>query len=120
MNMRANIPDELYDLIDEKIYLDLEVHILNKRFIKAEKEGNDGFAKRIERLITQTTQKRRKVNESLKENGIKIFEPITDDEFVEYKFYQKTKSGGFAEGSMRYWKAAMKLNLKKRMSSYWK
>lgn len=117
--VRPNIPDELYKQIDEKIYLDLEVHILNKRFIKAEKEGNSGFATYIENLIIQTTNKRKEVNDLLKNEGVKIYDPVADDDFVEYKFYQK-KSGGIAEGSMRYWKPAMKLNLKNRMSVYWK
>ena len=32
--LKANIPKELEELIDEKIYLDLEIHILNSQLNK--------------------------------------------------------------------------------------
>lgn len=118
--MRANISEDLIKLIDKKILLDLQIHILNRKYDKAEKEGNKGYTEYIDKVIKKVIARRKEVKEILNINNIKIFDPVSDDEFVEYKYYQKLKSGGIAEGSMRYWKAALKLRLKKMTQEYWR
>lgn len=116
--MRANISEELINAIDDKIYIDLQIHVLNKKLIKAEQEGNVGFAKHISNVITEVTQQRKQVNDYLRQNNVKVFDAEeVDDMFVEYKFYQKVE-GGYKEGNQRYWKAALKYSLKRRMKKY--
>jgi hypothetical protein len=39
--MKANISSEFEELIDEKIYLDLEIHILTKKLNKATQDKDD-------------------------------------------------------------------------------
>ncbi|MGG3987292.1 hypothetical protein [Bacillus smithii] len=116
--MRANISDELLNAINERIYLDLEIHVLNRKFAKAEREGKKGFANYIDGLLKDVTKKRKKVNAYLNKNGVKIFDPENvDNMFVQYRYYQRI-NGGYKEGIQKYWKAALKLGLKKRMSKY--
>ena len=45
--MKANIPQELEDFINEKIYLDLEIHILTKRLNKSTINKNEKLIKRL-------------------------------------------------------------------------
>ncbi|MED4883100.1 hypothetical protein P9764_03930 [Bacillus smithii] len=98
--------------------MDLEIHVLNRKFIKAEQEGKSGFANYVNELIKDVTRKRKEINAYLNKNGVKIFEPEqVDDMFVQYRYYQRI-NGGFKEGIQKYWKAALKLGLKKRMSKY--
>ena len=55
VEMKANIPRELEDFINEKIYLDLEVHILTKRLNQSTINKNEKliiyFEKRRVRLL---------------------------------------------------------------------
>lgn len=116
--MRANIPNELLNAIDDKIYLDLEINVLNSRLHKAEQEGNEGFAEFLNKLILKVITERRNVNQYLRDNGVTVYEVVEIDEyFVEYPYSQKL-NGGYKEGRQRYWRSAIKLNLKKRMSKY--
>ncbi|QJT70391.1 hypothetical protein [Microcystis phage MaeS] len=122
--MRANLSDELFKAIDEKIYIDLEIHILNKKLIKAEEDKKEGFVKHLNQIITRLSQQRRSVNDYLRQNGIKVQEAVNfydiqgqDSIFVDYYYSQKV-DGGYKEGTMRYWKDAMKLKLKNRMKDY--
>lgn len=116
--MRANISDELLNAINEKIYLDLELHVLNLRFTKAEQEGKNGFANHINKIISDVIKQRKSVSDYLKQNNVKVFEAEEiDDMFVEYKYYQKL-DGGYKEGSQRFWRDAIKLQLKRRINKY--
>jgi hypothetical protein len=122
--MRANLPDELFKAIDEKIYIDLEIHIINKKLLEAEEQGKEGFAKHLNQILTKLTQQRRTVNDYLRKNGIKVQEAVNyydvqgeDSIFVDYYYSQKV-DGGYKEGTMRYWKSALTLKLKKRMKDY--
>lgn len=118
--MRANVSEELLNAIDDKIYLDLEINVLNSKLHKAEQAGNKGFAEYLNKLILKVTNERRNQNQFLRDNGVKIYDVIqVDDYFVEYPYSQKI-AGGYKEGTMRYWKSAIKFNLKKRMSKYFK
>jgi hypothetical protein len=116
--MRANISDELLDQIEERIYLDIEIHMYNSKLEKANKEGNKTLATFYERIVKETTVQRKEVNDFLKQNGIKIYDVVeVNPDFIEYPYSQKV-NGGYKEGQMRFWKAAIKYKLKKRMSKY--
>jgi hypothetical protein len=110
--MKANISHELEKLIDEKIYLDLELHILTKRFEQATKPKDIDY---FEERLNLTLKEIKSVKDLLRKENVKICEPIQDGIFIEYHFYVKT-NGGFKEGDFRYWKEAMKYNLKKRLN----
>lgn len=121
--MRANISEELMDLIEEKIYLDMEVHMYNNRILKAEKENKNQYRDYLEQILKAILIKRVEVSKQLRDNGIKIFEAekwhdgVDDEMFVQHKYYQKV-NGGFKEGIFRMWRAGIKLKLKKRMNGY--
>lgn len=120
--MRANVPDEIIELIDEKITLDLEIHMLNTRYTKAEKSGKTGFATYLDGIIKEKTKQRHDLGVVMRDKGIKVFEPVSkegDFEFVQYPYTVKSE-GGFKEGEMYYWRAALKLKLKKRTAQYFK
>lgn len=118
IKVRANISDELMDAIEERIYLDLEIYALTKRLHKAQSESNELAVNFFDKLISEVVKKRIETNDYLKQNGIKIFDPQNiDDMFVRYHYSQKV-NGGFKEGYQQYWKAALKLQLKRRMSKY--
>lgn len=104
--------------IEERIYLDLEIYALTKRLHKAQQEGNTAASKYYDKLVSDVIKKRKETNDNLKQNGIKIFDPVNVDEmFVRYHYSQKV-SGGYKEGYQQYWKSALKLQLKRRMSKY--
>lgn len=116
--MRANISDELLDMINEKIYVSLEIHVLNKRLISSDEKGTKGFSKHLESVIKEKNSELKKVNDFLRANGIKVGEAERiDDFFIEY-YYSCKVDGGFKEGTMRYWESAIKYNLKKRLNKY--
>jgi hypothetical protein len=113
--MRANLSNELLNAIDDRIYLDLEIYALTNKMNKA---SDEGFKNYLDKLISDIIKQRKQVNDYLIKNGVKIHDVVEiDDMFVEYPYHQKTM-GGFKEGTMRYWKSAMKLQLKRRMNKY--
>lgn len=89
--MRAAISDELMNAIDDKIYLDLEIHILNTKLHKAEIDGKKGFAEYLNRVLFSVIAQRREVNMFLRENGVKVHDVIEDPdkEFVSYPLFTK-------------------------------
>jgi hypothetical protein len=116
--MRANLPDELMKAIDNKIYLDIELHIVNGKIEKARQEGKDGFANHLMKIYKQINDERISVNKLLKDNGIKVQEvEVLDEFFVRYHYYQKI-NGGFKEGYNQYWKSAMTFNLNNRLKRF--
>lgn len=116
--MRANISTEWLDMIEEKIYVDLELIWLNKRLISSEKNDTKGYTKHLESIIKEKIQARIEVSNFLRRNNIKVGDPIPEDElFVEYHYSCKV-DGGFKEGVMKFWKAAIKYKMKKRLGKY--
>jgi hypothetical protein len=116
--MRATISEELLDMIDESIYLQLELHIIDKKITKAEADNNEGFVNHLRKIHSNIIKQHRKINEHLRQNGIKIHDvEVLDDMFVRYKYHQKI-NGGFKEGYNQYWKAGIKLKLNKRIKRY--
>ncbi|WP_338453140.1 hypothetical protein R4Z09_15470 [Niallia oryzisoli] len=110
--MKANISEELEKLINEKIYLDLEVHILTKRLNEATQKNTTQvhfFQKKLDHKLKELKQ----ANQQLRKENVKIFDPVKDDIFIQYNFYVKV-NGGYKEGNMRYWKDAMKYELNQR------
>jgi hypothetical protein len=113
--MRADVTDELLNAINERIYLDLEIHVLTK---KMNESDNEGFSNYINKLISNVITQRKKVNDYLTSNGVKIYDVVEiDDLFVKYPYSQKTDSG-YKEGFQQFWKSAIKYKLKQRMSNY--
>ncbi|WP_137743418.1 hypothetical protein [Robertmurraya siralis] len=119
--MRGFIPNELMNAIYDKIYLDLEVHILNSKLHKAEDKGMKDNAEYLNKLILDVIAQRREVSHYLHKNGVKIQEPIedTDGEFITYK-YSVSINGGYNEGQIRFWRCAIRNNLQERMNKYFK
>jgi hypothetical protein len=118
MKMRANFDEEWFDIMDEKIYLDLEVHVMNNKLVQAEKENKTGFAEFLNKVVSELNVKLADVNNQLRELNIKI-SPVErlDDMFVEY-YYSCKINGGFKEGTLRYWDAAIKMKLGKRVNAH--
>lgn len=113
--MRANISEELLDAINERIYLDLEIHILTKRMNESD---NVGFTQYIDNILKNVIKQRKSVNDYLKANGVKIYDvEVLDDMFVRYQYSQKI-NGGYREGYQQFWKAAMKKHLQERLNKY--
>jgi hypothetical protein len=114
--MRANISEELLNQIDERIYLDLEIYSLTRRMNKAD---NEGFKNHLDNIINDLIKQRRELNTFLIKNGVKIYDVVEDDdkEFVEYPYSVKV-DGGYKQGTMRYWRHALRFKLKNRMSKY--
>lgn len=113
--MRASISDELLNAINERIYIDLEIHMLTGRMNKSD---NEGFKQYVDGLISNLIKQRKQINDCLIQNGIKIYDVREIDElFIEYPYSQKI-NGGYKEGTQRFWKDAVKLQLKRRMANY--
>ena len=114
--MKANIPKELEDLIDEKIYIDLEIHILNTRLNKLNQMKDQDRIIYFEKKLDEKFKDRKRVSDQLRKENVKIYSPISDDMFVQYDFSIKMKNGGYKQGNFRYWKAAIKYKLNKRLN----
>ncbi|TDL75315.1 hypothetical protein E2R56_05685 [Rhodococcus qingshengii] len=113
--MKARISKDLEGLINEKIYLDLEIHLLTKRIEKAIQKNLHESSLRLEILLDEKFNLLRLANDELRKQNVKIHKPISDNLFVQYDFYIK-ENGGFKEGNFRYWKSALKYKLKERLN----
>ena len=113
--MKANIPKELEELIDEKIYIDLEIHILTTRLDKSNQNKDKDRIIYFEKRLDQKFKERKKVNDQLRKENVKISKPVSDDIFAQYDISLKT-NGGYKEGNLRYWKDAIKYKLNKSLN----
>ena len=114
--MRPIISDELANAIHEKIIIDLCIHAMETRISKVDsiedKKTSGYYESKLKKLLLM----RKRINSYLKNEKTKIQEAvICDDLFVEYPYYIKTKEGGIKEGTSRYWKAALKLHMKRML-----
>lgn len=116
--MKARLSNELHEAIHEKIVLDLTVHYLNG---KLEKETDTKKLEYLNKIAYKVLQDRRNNSVFLKDNGIKVYEPVPDDDglFIAYN-YSQSIHGGFKEGQSRYWRAALKNHLKKKLEDYYR
>jgi hypothetical protein len=112
---QANIPKELEELIDEKIYIDLEIHILTTRLDKSNQNKDKDRIIYFEKRLDQKFKERKKVNDQLRKENVKIFSPVSDDMFVQYDISINV-NGGYKQGNFRYWKAALIYKLNKRLN----
>lgn len=116
--MRANISDELLNAINEKIYLELELHVMEKKLLSAEQEGKVGFVNHLNQIILNLHKQHREINDYLKLNNVKVYDVVEIDEyFVEYPYSQKV-NGGYKEGTQRYWRSGLKYRLQERINKY--
>ncbi|MDX8359839.1 hypothetical protein [Cytobacillus sp. IB215316] len=115
--MRPSISEDLLDIIVEKIYLDLEIHILEKKLIDAGNQRKDeDYVKYMKQVVSSVRKKRKEIGLVLKENNVKVYEVVElDDMFVQYPYAQKTIGASF-EGAQRFWKAALKYRLTRRIN----
>ena len=113
--MKANIPKELEELIDENIYIDLEIHILTTRLDKSNQNKDKDRIIYFEKRLDQKFKERKKVNDQLRKENVKIFSPVSDDMFVQYDISINV-NGGYKQGNFRYWKAALIYKLNKRLN----
>jgi hypothetical protein len=117
--MKARISQELNELINEKILLDLEIHLLTKKKEGIQKSNQHKMLLPLEKMINQKMKELKEANNNLRKQNVKIHEPISDGMFVQYNFYVK-ENGGYKEGQFRYWKSAIKYKLKQRLNPLFK
>lgn len=117
--MKANISEELENLINEKIYLDLEIHLLTKKMDKARHRNELDSLNRYEQIFNDKFKELKAANDLLRKQNVKVHKPNKDGEFVQYNFYVK-ENGGYKEGYFRYWISAIKYKLKQRLDPYFR
>ncbi|MDR7237323.1 hypothetical protein [Neobacillus drentensis] len=117
--MKARISTELEDLINNKIFLDLEIHILTKKMEKARHKNDFNTLTLFEQIFNEKFKELKTANDLLRKQNVKVHKPVEDGEFVQYNFYVKENSG-YKEGYFRYWKSAIKYKLKQRLDPYFR
>ncbi|MFS0657516.1 hypothetical protein AB1L07_02660 [Niallia alba] len=117
--MKANISEELESAIHDKIIIDLAINYLENRIVKSQKEKKIGYAKHLEYIRKEVVSERININKYLRDNGVKIYDPIPDEDkiFVQYDYSVKVK-GGYKEGYNRYWRAALKNHIRTKLEPY--
>jgi len=117
--LKANISEDLENAIHEKIIIDLTINYLENRIVKSQKENKIGYAKHLEYIRKLIINERINISKFLKDNGVKIYDPIPDDDgiFVQYDFSVKV-NGGYKEGYNRYWRAALKNHIRTKLEPY--
>ena len=105
--MKANIPSELETMIYEYIYSRMLVEVLNK---KMSKETGENSYKILENRYKRAHMKMLDQKKYLKERDVKV-DPMEDidDMFSIVRYFV-----GFKEGDFRFWKAALRMELKRR------
>lgn len=115
--MKANIPKEQEDAIYDYIFIGLMIEVLEKKIIKADVPGKEGFKNFLESKIKEVRSERVRLGKYFKDNGIKVTDLVEmDDMFVRYEYFVKNPSGGYKEGSQMIWKAALKMKLANRLN----
>lgn len=105
--MKANIPEELEKAIHEKIMLDLEIHVLNKKIAK----GMD-----LDDLLKDRMKKLKDINDYLRKNQVKVDPPKRRGEiFIDY-YYSQHVNGGYKEGILSYWDIVLKQRTEQRLN----
>lgn len=105
--MKARISDELENAIQEKIMLDLEVHVLERKL-------NKGAP--VEDLLVDRRARLKEYNAILRKEQVKVLPPVRRNEiFIDYSFSQKV-DGGFKEGVMSFWDIVLKQRTQKRLN----
>ncbi|MED3792499.1 hypothetical protein P4571_08580 [Niallia alba] len=117
--MKANISEELESAIHDKIIIDLTINYLENRIVKSQKEKKINYAKHLEYIRKLIINERINISKFLKDNGVKIYDPIPDDDgiFVQYDYSVKV-NGGYKEGYNRYWRAALKNHIRAKLDPY--
>lgn len=105
--MKANIPAELEKAIHEKIMLDLEIHVLNRKIRKG---------MQLDSLLADRMKKLKDANEYLRKHQVKVHEPKRrNDIFIDYYFNQHV-NGGYKEGILSYWDVVLKQRTEQRLN----
>ncbi|MEC1657244.1 hypothetical protein P9D81_20560 [Bacillus haynesii] len=115
--MKPVISSELETAIHEKIIIDLCVHAMETRIYKAEASGNKKIEEHYQLKLQELFVQRKKLNDYLRKENVKIQDVVVcDDMFVKYPYYIRSKEGGIKEGEAMYWKAALKLHMKRKLN----
>ena len=107
MSIKASIPQEYEDAIHDYIIVGLLLETLEKKQSKGEP---------VEKVIDLVILELGKVKKYMRKHGIKVHEgEIVNEEFVEFPYTVKVE-GGYKEGSNRYWRAAIRMQMNKRLA----
>lgn len=117
--MKARISEELEELINEKVYLDLEIFLLTKKIEKAKHKNELESLSHFEQIFNEKFKELKAANDLLRKQNVNVYKPVEDGEFVQYNFYVK-ENGGYKEGYFRYWKSAIKYKLKQRLDPFFR
>ncbi|MDA7027888.1 hypothetical protein PJ311_15030 [Bacillus sp. CLL-7-23] len=117
--MKPMISDQLTKAIHEKIITDLCIHALETRIDKNDSSQNMKLANDYKEKLKKLFLLRKQLSDYLRKEHVKIQEVVVcDDMFVEYPYYIKTAEGGIKQGTSRYWKAALKLHMKRKLEEF--
>lgn len=113
--MKARISDELENSINEKIMLDLEIHVINRKLVDAERTGSSSLS-----ILTALYQARHKLlaelNQYLRKEQVKVESPVRrNDIFIDYHFSVKV-DGGYKRGTLSYWDIVLKQRTQQRIN----
>ena len=107
MSIKASIPQEYEDAIHDYILTGLLLETLEKKQSKGEP---------VEKVIDLVISELGKVKKYMRKHGIKVHEgEFVNEEFVEFPYTVKVE-GGYKEGSNRYWRAAIRMQMNKRLA----
>ncbi|NPC92888.1 hypothetical protein HOO54_11785 [Bacillus sp. WMMC1349] len=117
--MKPMISDQLTKAIHEKIITDLCIHALETKMGKDDSSQNMQLINDFEEKLKKLFLLRKQLNDYLRKEHVKIQDVVVcDDMFVEYPYYIKTEEGGIKQGISRYWKAALKLHMKRKLEEF--
>ena len=106
--MKANLPQEFEDAIHDYIIIGLLVETLENKQRKGEN---------VDQVHEVVMKEHIKVKGYMRMNGITVHEgESVNEEFLEFPYTVKVK-GGYKEGNNRYWRAAIRMQMNKRLAS---
>ena len=107
IHMKASIPQDYDDAIYDYIIIGLLLETLENKQRKGEN---------VEKAIDHVINELSKVKSYMRKHGIKVHEgEIVNVEFLEFPYTVKVE-GGYKEGKNRYWRAAIKMQMNKRLT----
>lgn len=111
--MKAMIPDDMQDKIYKVVLTEILVDVLNKKVQLAESEGKEGYRDYLNKGLQVAINNHRELKTYMHENQIKVHPvKVIDEMIVKYPYSIKMETG-YKEGYIQFWKAAIKLHLKR-------
>lgn len=104
--MKASIPQQYEDAIHDYIIIGLLLETMENKQRKGEN---------VDKVIDHLIKVLSKVKSYMRKHGIKVHEgEIVNVDFIEFPYTVKVE-GGYKEGKNRYWRAAIKMQMNKRL-----